>query len=430
MLLLLLSGCASRGYGGEQTSQTNSSGAIASDDSKQDLTPILLEVPKPKVTTVSGAVIHESENKQSVFINKLLARILHEASLNPPPDLSIAAVKQAHIPAMERPVEGFSSSIGNEDYIRRAAEEFARSGGRSLGRGKDPLEGPQGEQEKAWAELQQCWQSLANSSSQGEFREPAKLLQEYLAPLANGSAVQGSLSFSAFITNNIFSDLGYWNRPEGFRMSAAGSGKGRELRSLSVGERVLARNRALILVQLGSSRSKSSDNALIGLRATIQDLATADNQEKLLWARTHVLLQPEKKGGIVSLLGKLSVIGYSFAQISEVTETGFRLRIVSYQFAYAQPAWDKAMTEDIIEQLCQDLPHRALSSQKECDAVQSALSKLSSPALSQMAARKRIRPLELRGYSPALITDEKIVFASLQGTALGLQAQLVERFAE
>jgi hypothetical protein len=425
LLLTHASGCASRGYGGEQAAHSKSSGSGVQSHGNSDLASALAVLPRPKVTGVKGNAIHESENKQPAYVNQLLTRILSESAAASGAEFQISTRKQSLLPGIERPAEGYGSSIGKEDYIGRAAAVIAPV--EPLG--SNLAEAAQNANQ--WAELQESWKNLGKAAAKGDYPVLAAMIREYFSgPPMLAFAPPRSVDFSAVLANSLFDEVGYWHRSDRLGSPKSGSNAKATLKGLSIGERVMARNRALILIEIGAGRAKDLDRSATKLRASIDALATGDAQDKLMWARTHVVIRPQKTNELALAIGKLSVLGYSFAQISDVTETGFRLRLLSYQFAYAVPSWDGAMTSQVMDSLCQARPHRSQSTRKECEALLAANSKLGSPALGEYAARKMARPVALRSYSPAFITDEVVAFESLQSESILLQTQIVDEFPE
>jgi hypothetical protein len=428
LLLTHLSGCASRGYGGEQAAHSKSTSSGVQSQGNADLASALAVLPRPKVTAVKGDAIHESENKQPAYVNQLLARILSESAAASGTELQISARKQSLLPGVERPAEGYSSTIGKEDYLGRAAGVIAPVAPVEPF-GSNPPEAAQDANQ--WAELQESWKNVAKAAAKGDYPVLAAMIREYFSgPPMQVFAPPRNVDFSTVLANSVFDEVGYWHRSDRLGSPKDGWHAKGILKGLSIGERVMARNRALILVEIGTGRTKTSDRSPTKLRTSIVALATGDAQDKLMWARTHVVVSPQKTSELGFATGKLSVLGYSFAQISDVTETGFRLRLLSYQFAYAVPSWDGAMTTLMMDSLCQVRPHRSQSARKQCAALQSENSKLASPALAEFAARKMARPLALRGYSPALITDEVVAFESLQAESILSQTQIVDEFPE
>jgi hypothetical protein len=427
LLLPPLSGCASRGYGGEQAGHGNSVSGSGQFQADLALAAALAAQPQPKVTAVRGNAIHESENKQPAYLNQLLTRILSESVASDSANLNFSTRKPDLLPALERPVDGYSSTIGREDYLGRAAGVLGAPSAAAVSGVSSVAEASSDGEQRT--ELRERWKDVAKASAKGDSPALAALIREYFSSSQlRASSSPGFVDFSVIVPSGVFEEVGYWNRPDGSGATKSESDAKQQLKGMSIGERVMARNRAMILMEIGSIRTKASNRSAAKLRESIGALAAGESQDKLIWARTHIVLTPSKKSELAVALGKLSVLGYSFAQISDLNDTGFRLRIISYQFAYAVPSWDGAMTAQVLDSLCLSRPHRTRSSPKECEALLASSAKLGSPALGEFAVGRMAKPFEIRGYSPAIVTDEVVSSETLQGESVLVQTQIVDQF--
>lgn len=337
---------------------------------------------------LSGASIHESENKQPLHLKRLIDATV-QAALKAEL-LHIYPLEGRSAPQLLRPAGGFGSPIGTETYHLRGQSDLPDS----------PQQPPSAD---ALQNLQRQWLLVIRYGSQLGFFQTARHLRNYFLVKKQTGTQKPVLELESGTAFGALQQIGYWARPDD-----------QERGGLSGGEKVLRRNRALILLDLlAKVRTTPGKPRLVGLRSYLNSLAAVDSDAQMLWFRTHTLVRPQAGSDWDLALGDFSVLAYSFAHISDVDDEGFRLSVLSYDFLFGIHSWSKESTADLLEKWCGDDVRKDSLHEDQCDELISQQSRLGSPSLALLAQKGLANEFSVRGYSPVLVSSERISYAGL-----------------
>jgi hypothetical protein len=337
---------------------------------------------------LSGSHIHESDNKQPLRLKSLVdkAVLLGQTSAN----FELYRLEGAPPPQLIRPKGGLNSPIGTELYHLRAPSD-------SEAKAAEP-----GNRE-ALGDLMKNWLLVASYGSKLGFYQTARYLRDYFRIRNQPGRQIPALNLESNTVMGALQQIGYWSRPDD---STSGL--------LSLGEQVLRRNRASILLDLFLRVGNSATaDRFQPLKTYLYSLANKGSKGQMLWYRTHTLVRPSAGSDWSLALGEFSVLAYSFAHISEVTDRSFRLSIASYDFMYGIHSWSSERTADLLDRWCGADVDKVTLHENQCQALISAQQKLGNPSLAILDKAGLANAFSVSGYSPVLMSSEVIEYSSM-----------------
>lgn len=379
---VLLVSCASREFddGNLEQSATLSARSVSGEGNDSIRTEL-------RQLRISGADIHESDNKQPLHLKRLIDATVRSAEKVE--FLQIPPLSERSAPLLLRPAGGFGSPIGTETYHLRGQNDLLDAS-------------QQQPSEDVLFRLRRLWLAVSRYGSQLGLFQTTRHLQNYFLVRQQTGTQKPMLDMTSVQAFEALQETGYWARPDD---SAGG---------LSGGEKALRRNRALILLDLLTKVSMTSARPqLEALKSYLKSLAVVGSDAQMLWFRTHTLVRPPAGSDWESALGDFSVLAYSFAHISDLNESGFRLSVLSYDFVFGIHSWSKESTVNLLNKLCgEDLEKESLHDE-HCDELQEQQNRLGNPSLSLLAQKGLANEFSVRGYSPVVVSSERISYASL-----------------